>query len=327
MAYIPQQQNQLNQNHVFLQQPINPIPLQQVPIQQLTVQQKQQQSQSWDIRDSRHLFDYTHGKTKIDWNSVSKKFGGKHSPADCKEWYVFILTLAEQQRSPPRRKRRRREDIIRTFVCNYPNCNKAYGSEGALKHHYKLKHPDDEYVPPQVPFCKTPIHQWTAVPPPTQQQQQQQPETVPQQVVNRQQSKAISVRQSPAKKAKQNVSQQQYSPYYYVGVAPPADATQTVSNTLLQAQNFFNSAANNTPNVGGKRKFEEMESSTLLIDPHQNWTGGLDHSLTSVPPPQENSSSSDDSQSFDSNTPITVNSWLDETVNFGLLDDKECSSH
>jgi hypothetical protein len=40
-----------------------------------------------------------------------------------------------------RRRRRTAAEIERKFKCEMPNCTKAYGSEGALKMHIKLKHP------------------------------------------------------------------------------------------------------------------------------------------------------------------------------------------
>jgi hypothetical protein len=63
--------------------------------------------------------------------------------------------LINQPESPPpppasiathknrqKKKRRRRDEIERKFTCMVGDCSKSYGSEGALKTHVKLKHPD-----------------------------------------------------------------------------------------------------------------------------------------------------------------------------------------
>jgi len=51
---------------------------------------------------------------------------------------------------PPRKKRKRRKasTIDRKYKCPYPECPRAYGTEGALKYHFKSKHKDQEYLPP-----------------------------------------------------------------------------------------------------------------------------------------------------------------------------------
>ncbi len=45
-------------------------------------------------------------------------------------------------KAKPKKKRRNAEQIDRKFPCDYPDCAKSYGSEGALKTHKRLKHPD-----------------------------------------------------------------------------------------------------------------------------------------------------------------------------------------
>jgi len=54
------------------------------------------------------------------------------------------ITLAHSasQKPRPKKKRRRRDEIERKFTCLVSDCAKCYGSEGALKTHVKLKHPD-----------------------------------------------------------------------------------------------------------------------------------------------------------------------------------------
>mmetsp|Transcript_23827 Transcript_23827/g.33385 ORF Transcript_23827/g.33385 Transcript_23827/m.33385 type:complete len:247 (+) Transcript_23827:258-998(+) len=54
-------------------------------------------------------------------------------------------------KAKPKKKRRKAEQIDRKFPCDYPGCPKSYGSEGALKTHKRLKHPDlpSDQIPPQ----------------------------------------------------------------------------------------------------------------------------------------------------------------------------------
>jgi len=56
-------------------------------------------------------------------------------------------------KTKPKKKRRKAEQIDRKFPCDYPGCPKSYGSEGALKTHKRLKHPDlpvdGSVTPPQ----------------------------------------------------------------------------------------------------------------------------------------------------------------------------------
>jgi len=46
------------------------------------------------------------------------------------------------QKNRQKKKRRRRDEIERKFTCCVGDCAKSYGSEGALKTHVKLKHPE-----------------------------------------------------------------------------------------------------------------------------------------------------------------------------------------
>ena len=39
-----------------------------------------------------------------------------------------------------KRYRRGKKDILRTFICKYPQCMKKYGTEGSLNQHIKRKH-------------------------------------------------------------------------------------------------------------------------------------------------------------------------------------------
>jgi len=44
-----------------------------------------------------------------------------------------------------RRKRRKAMEIRRLYCCQFPDCNKPYGSESALKVHFKSKHENSEF--------------------------------------------------------------------------------------------------------------------------------------------------------------------------------------
>jgi hypothetical protein len=46
----------------------------------------------------------------------------------------------------PKKRRRRRDEIERKYACPIHGCTKTYGTEGALKTHIKLKHPEDPIV-------------------------------------------------------------------------------------------------------------------------------------------------------------------------------------
>jgi len=49
---------------------------------------------------------------------------------------------ANQMSGRKRRYRRRANQISRSYVCQLPTCRKAYGSEGSLNQHMKIKHPE-----------------------------------------------------------------------------------------------------------------------------------------------------------------------------------------
>jgi hypothetical protein len=93
-----------------------------------------------------------------DWNVVASNIPAK-SPEDCKAFYHFLAELEgilenkgliKRLDDPPRKKRKRRKanTIDRKYKCPYPDCPRAYGTEGALKYHFKSKHKDQEYLPP-----------------------------------------------------------------------------------------------------------------------------------------------------------------------------------
>jgi hypothetical protein len=98
--------------------------------------------------------------TSNDWECIAQQLS---IPADeCVKWWLFLEQLRKKI-SPEekscngskdnsiserkKRKRRKASDIQRTFRCQYPNCVKAYGTEGALKCHMVQKHKDIRYVP------------------------------------------------------------------------------------------------------------------------------------------------------------------------------------
>ena len=44
-----------------------------------------------------------------------------------------------------KRIRRGKKEIIRVYVCKYPQCMKKYGTEGSLNQHIKIKHNEQYY--------------------------------------------------------------------------------------------------------------------------------------------------------------------------------------
>lgn len=64
-----------------------------------------------------------------------------------------------------KRHRRTAQEIERKFRCEVTSCGKAYGSEGALKMHVRLKHSDDAIITSCKPEVVFPISDCT--PPPT----------------------------------------------------------------------------------------------------------------------------------------------------------------
>jgi len=96
------------------------------------------------------------------WEIVSSQFSTivlPKSPEDCRAFYFFLAELEGELENrglirktddPPRKKRKRRKanSIDRKYKCPYPDCPRAYGTEGALKYHFKTKHKDQEYIPP-----------------------------------------------------------------------------------------------------------------------------------------------------------------------------------
>jgi len=87
---------------------------------------------------------------------MANQFSQRHDAAQCQDWFEFLSELF--QKIKPKRHRRRGEEIIRTFKCTVQGCQKAYGSEGALKYHFKRKHPADKYSRPKKEENRT-IHE------------------------------------------------------------------------------------------------------------------------------------------------------------------------
>eukprot|EP01121_Diplochlamys_sp_Union-15-3_P001025 TRINITY_DN1087_c0_g1_i3.p1 TRINITY_DN1087_c0_g1~~TRINITY_DN1087_c0_g1_i3.p1 ORF type:complete len:391 (+),score=68.05 TRINITY_DN1087_c0_g1_i3:45-1217(+) len=101
----------------------------------------------WNRSDTLLLFNRANGAKHIDWESITKELGNRHSIKECEEWLSVLSDLADLKERAPKRKRRKRDDIVRTYTCTVRDCERAYGSEGALKHHFKLKHPKLTYIP------------------------------------------------------------------------------------------------------------------------------------------------------------------------------------
>lgn len=57
-----------------------------------------------------------------------------------------LASLVAATPAPKKRHRRKAQEIDREHICPVEGCSKAYGSEGALKMHVRLKHPDDKVV-------------------------------------------------------------------------------------------------------------------------------------------------------------------------------------
>eukprot|EP01126_Amoeba_proteus_P064361 TRINITY_DN8_c0_g1_i5.p1 TRINITY_DN8_c0_g1~~TRINITY_DN8_c0_g1_i5.p1 ORF type:complete len:113 (+),score=12.96 TRINITY_DN8_c0_g1_i5:78-416(+) len=89
-----------------------------------------------------------------DWKTISQFLGNK-TDMECESWYevlersgsAFELAgLAKRKRESdlkPKNKRTRKtaDTVKRDWPCHFLGCEKAYGSETALKLHWKRKHP------------------------------------------------------------------------------------------------------------------------------------------------------------------------------------------
>ena len=71
--------------------------------------------------------EYFEVSQKSDYDQMSQNFGPSHSGS---------------MSGRKRRYRRRANQISRSYICNLPTCRKAYGSEGSLNQHMKIKHPE-----------------------------------------------------------------------------------------------------------------------------------------------------------------------------------------
>eukprot|EP00029_Vermamoeba_vermiformis_P014495 TRINITY_DN9613_c0_g1_i1.p1 TRINITY_DN9613_c0_g1~~TRINITY_DN9613_c0_g1_i1.p1 ORF type:complete len:465 (-),score=159.24 TRINITY_DN9613_c0_g1_i1:163-1557(-) len=88
---------------------------------------------------------------EFNWEEVSRQV--QKSARECEEFQHFIYDLcikfAESKKefrlNKKKRIRRKAATISRTYRCLVAGCAKAYGSEGALKHHYRSKHPEMIY--------------------------------------------------------------------------------------------------------------------------------------------------------------------------------------
>ena len=71
--------------------------------------------------------DYFENSTKSEYDKMSQNIGPSH---------------AGSMSGRKRRYRRRANQISRSYVCALTTCRKAYGSEGSLNQHMKIKHPE-----------------------------------------------------------------------------------------------------------------------------------------------------------------------------------------
>lgn len=62
------------------------------------------------------------------------------------EW-IEKLEETEKESYEEKKKRVRRcaSQIERKFICQVPNCDKSYGTEGSMAQHMRLKHPEIDY--------------------------------------------------------------------------------------------------------------------------------------------------------------------------------------
>jgi len=120
---------------------------------------------SWTQNELSELFNLSN-QYGDNWELISKLM--KKSANDCQEIYNLIVNFAMSvyddekmnektnitevisQNKPvsdnkKKRSRRKANQIERLYKCLEYHCNRSYGTEGALKMHLKLKHPNVKY--------------------------------------------------------------------------------------------------------------------------------------------------------------------------------------
>jgi hypothetical protein len=126
---------------------------------------------AWTKQETRHLFKY-YLQHKEQWQKIAALIGTDKSAEDCEEWFVFLqeafsrlhcdpslqtatadkvysgqaqTTTPNDDKVKRKRFRRKATQIERLYRCQEKGCNRSYGTEGALKMHLKLKHPNVKY--------------------------------------------------------------------------------------------------------------------------------------------------------------------------------------
>jgi len=105
--------------------------------------------QSWTRRETLLLFDLV-SKEQC-WESIAQTLG--KTTQQCVEWFDYLEYVSKHlpKRQKPKnntinpRKRRKAAQIERLYKCQEKYCSRSYGTEGALKMHIKLKHPNVTY--------------------------------------------------------------------------------------------------------------------------------------------------------------------------------------
>eukprot|EP01121_Diplochlamys_sp_Union-15-3_P019629 TRINITY_DN7452_c0_g1_i1.p1 TRINITY_DN7452_c0_g1~~TRINITY_DN7452_c0_g1_i1.p1 ORF type:complete len:387 (-),score=64.47 TRINITY_DN7452_c0_g1_i1:26-1186(-) len=127
---------------------------------------KSNDGSDWNQSDTQLLIQLVEGKDdiqSIDWEHISFSLGQRHSAKQCNDWHSFLTRIIDKRvedeiesrleneslrSSKKKRIRRKAVNISRTFRCSALGCQKAYGSEAALKHHFRMKHPGLPYQKP-----------------------------------------------------------------------------------------------------------------------------------------------------------------------------------
>jgi len=88
-----------------------------------------------------------------DWKTIANLLRTGKSAQQCCTWYDYLEKTSKyfpkrnkgSNKPGQQRKRRKAAQIERLYKCQEKFCNRAYGTDGALKMHIKLKHPSVTY--------------------------------------------------------------------------------------------------------------------------------------------------------------------------------------
>jgi len=165
---------------------------QQYPLHQETNHQEVPESHLWSLQDINQILSTItkspNSQPPSDWAHVLSNMQTYHSAEEAEYLFSSILSTFTKWRNAkkkvgPKKKRvrRRAANITRTFICPSKGCSKAYGSEGALKYHFKQKHPEQQYEAKAAEVQKNLaiLHQQQLTQPEQQQQQVASPQAYP----------------------------------------------------------------------------------------------------------------------------------------------------